>query len=125
MRKIKFRAWSKNNYGSNKHEMIYYPELLHGGTVLVFENPPHERVDESDFNNDAILMQYVGLSDKNGKEIYEGDIVKYWGGEHPIIYYENGFYIKYSPKDYYSIQYESKKLEVIGNIYENPELITK
>ena len=74
------------------------------------------------------LMQYAGLKDKNGKEIYEGDIVKYndAGGEtHTrVIKYDDemgafccdrGAYV-----DYFTCM---REIEVLGNIYENPELL--
>jgi uncharacterized phage protein (TIGR01671 family) len=79
------------------------------------------------------LMQYTGLKDKNGTEIYEGDIVKYTSE------LENGiFEVKYGNCRFYGLWIEanfmgittdlfylgcSNELEVIGNIYENPELL--
>jgi hypothetical protein len=71
-------------------------------------------------DDDFILMQFTGLHDKNGKEIYEGDIVgSSWGYPHSkvgIVDFENIIYAKHEcviPDD----------LEVIGNIYEHPELL--
>jgi uncharacterized phage protein (TIGR01671 family) len=69
-------------------------------------------------------MQFTGMNDKNGKEIYEGDIVRYWGGVAPIEYNMFGFAIKETNDEYFDIN-EPDKIEVIGNIYENDNLINK
>ena len=75
------------------------------------------------------IMQYTGLLDKNGKEIYEGDVVKEIIS-FPSLYREELYEIKYEDSSFdcrckgggkYSIKY--KELEVIGNIYENKELL--
>lgn len=69
--------------------------------------------------------QFTGLTDKNGREIYEGDIVQYekvrndWG---KIIITIEKFEIEYNDCANYN-QDEASKLEIIGNIHDNPELI--
>lgn len=130
MREIKFRAWTGK-------EMIYYPEwfTLEGQHVLCFEEPPHSYVDESDIDNPnrVELMQYTGLKDKNGKEIYEGDIVK--NERHyfttSVEYYGSSFNCKSEGlplhtfiDEHYGEDSAKNSIEVIGNIYENPELLT-
>ncbi len=80
---------------------------------------------------DIRLRQYTGLQDKNGKEIYEGDVVKARGFEPElhIIRFDRGAFclepITGMPSHFWSdIKYvEDEHGEVIGNIYENPELI--
>ena len=108
MREIKFRAWN-----DNKKEMF-------------------DPVGEIDLNNERV-MQYTGLKDKNGKEIYEGDIIE-WTGE-PLLKdvpNKNKYIIKW--EIFHDIEkYEitgsgfktenPDRIEIIGNIYENPELI--
>mgnify|MGYP001233689767 FL=1 len=79
--------------------------------------------------NHAILMQYTGLKDKNGKEIYEGDIIRESDGDGgyiyaKVVYYKDGFMGKekgFEPE--YPISDFKNETEVIGNIYENPELL--
>ena len=61
MREIKFRAWDK------KRKMMFHFEL--------FEQPPTE-LGQPLYLDDLVLMQYTGLKNKKGKEIYEGDVVK-------------------------------------------------
>ena len=125
MREIKFRAWVKD-YEANKYRMIDWfldffsdmsPVTNYGG-----EFPDKD-------NSDIILMQYTGLKDKNGKEIYEGDFIGWPGtGLHYEIEFEDGaFKIAHSGTVYEWICFYKRRgeeVEIVGNIYENPELLT-
>lgn len=80
---------------------------------------------------DLVVMQYTGLKDKNGKEIYEGDIISYKyyrgfsGGEKEIIAkveFIDGCFGFYEFVGYFN-RYDLNESKVIGNIYENPELL--
>ena len=113
MREIKFRCWFDNQM--HKVEDISFK----GKTINLFA------ADIIKFEN-GILMQYTGLHDKNGKEIYEGDIVK----SYYYIYTPNGEQERFNQKviNYNDVLCEYNinafdNLEVIGNIYENPELL--
>ena len=74
------------------------------------------------------LMQYIGFHDKNGKEIYEGDIIHYYGGESAQGYYEyDDTMINDSITNWQTIGFvsESDNIEILGNIYENPKLLKR
>jgi len=113
-REIKFRAWNKKD-SNLKDRMIQQATITNNGLVVMPDG------DEWDIP----LMQYTGLKDKNGKEIYEGDIVMGMHGDTAVIgqvrYTEESIYPTYGWD--IMIQYPQKSIEVIGNIYENPELL--
>lgn len=113
-REIKFRAWDKNS------KTILY----------VLDNPSWAGTTGKliDSFEDEDLMQYTGLKDKNGKEIYEGDIVKSRHQEKAIVIWdiENACFATETVDDVVKgeKQYCLPDVEVIiGNIYENPGLL--
>jgi uncharacterized phage protein (TIGR01671 family) len=133
MREIKFRAWDKEN-----KNMLYPKPLSPIKFMLSFSGEFGWFDLDKQMWSGIIpkryyeLMQYTGLKDKNGTEIYEGDLLTDYG-EAPPVYVEyseeHGAYCfvdKFDPSGtvYYTplmISYE--QMEVIGNIYENPELL--
>ena len=91
-------------------------------------------MDFQDYNlrseyDDVKLMQFTGLLDKIGKEIYEGDLIKVgnFGDLHEVIWEERAYYRmrKLGSNTGIAFYVNDRSLEVIGNIYENPELLTQ
>jgi len=74
------------------------------------------------FDHDQILMQSTGLKDKNGVEIFEGDIIVWEYSEKPQEVFWDNSICGFSTKHYH-LWRTVKKVKVIGNIYENPELL--
>ena len=139
MREIKFRAW-------NGELLSVFDDIMNitlGETIVHFQ----DKETEAAFAYDSvILMQYTGLKDKNGKSIYEGDILDLHSTVNGVnlfeVYYnepqarfsikyytsrmqERGLEYEYSVSDFFKPCEFSGEVdfEIIGNIYENPELL--
>ena len=140
MRTIKFRVWDGKymdyDVWVNSFGAFGYSEKKH--------NTPN--IEISSYSKESIIMQFTGLHDKNGKEIYEGDIILFqkfsnWDDDSmkrhkaTVIFKEGCFMweiLEFGKKSvtYYANATEPLRntnsiwgLEVIGNIYENPELL--
>ena len=127
MREIKFRAWVKEKKEIFEVILINYVSKK---VTYIVERTGHLLNIRHDKFNDIELMQYTGLKDKNNKEIYEGDIVKLRAnhGIGVVKYYDEwgAFvveYIKHRQLAVLGMNYYKEDIEILGNIYENSELI--
>lgn len=128
---LKFRAWVKED-----KEMLPVYAIVYDNKTVWVEEPDDEDPSGCLEFDDVILMQSTGLKDKNGKEIFEGDVVQYQNTKVPsansegvIRYFDNwamfGIDIEHNePRAlFFSGLADHISLEVVGNIYENPELL--
>jgi uncharacterized phage protein (TIGR01671 family) len=150
MREIKFRAWD-----TLTKKMISEGFYVIGETTMfnMIDQYIHEHKGDAESSlqrfNDIELMQYTGLKDKNGKDIYPHDVIRWEGGFHngafigEVLLEEGtvgpckgpnvfGYYLKGRKENetnsllngsgLYNL-WKLEQMEVIGNIYENPELL--
>lgn len=153
MRDIKFRGKIKgSNTGEHALDWAYgdLVKELSTGKCFIYDL---SHFDETTLLKDVLIEvdpktvgQYTGLKDKNGKKIYEGNIVKiefdmfamnFGLNEHikehgnkyefvgEVKYYDGAFHIDNNKDEAYDLFHEISPVEVIGNIYENPELLEK
>lgn len=133
MRKIKFRAWDSDRKKmvfefANEIDSIEYSLITNEDNELFCGN----YMDNGDWQEPK-LMQFTGLTDKNGKEIYEGDIVKIGLKRTKQVKYNVQGARFWMIKEHFTEEFMAdfgdenitlcSNLEVIGNIYENPELL--
>ncbi|MEN2346497.1 YopX family protein [Lentilactobacillus parabuchneri] len=126
-REIKFRIWRAPDEYTKVSWMESWDSLLNYSMSDIFQLD----------NPDDVLEQFTGLKDRNGKDIYEGDILAWhsniyrkhdWVGL--VLYRGAGFAVQESDKSYSSPEWldcacrkDANIIEVIGNIHENPELL--
>lgn len=122
---IKFRVWDKEE---NKMHKVKTIEFSRRGARIIHlaEVNSNGKGDHKRWHSSVELMQSTGLKDKNGTEIYEGDIIKNPYDEiYTVKWFDAAFYLeeKYNGGfDYFEL-YSGDNKKVIGNIYENPELL--
>lgn len=125
-REIKFRAWDTTYSTMIDWDCLTRKEAGWGNFL--------DEIFRKEFNGRLLLMQFTGLHDKDGVEIFEGDIVEVLHRtEHQEDWYRTKGVVEYSPAEFYirgdghsitcHFHYNDSDREVLGNIYENPELI--
>lgn len=130
-REFKFRIWLKPTYEYKCEFMDRYgrklPDLdCRFYTQDYFFDDTWLNTDDYE---DIIVEQYTGLKDKNGKEIYEGDILETCCGKAEVYFDDEFLMYKIKVKHGGTMPFVSKKskkhfdYEIIGNIHENPELL--
>ena len=111
-RPIKFRVWD-----------FFHKQWITGAAIELNGCIINTSFAEPETN--CVALQYTGLTDKNGKEIYEGDIIHLKFGElnaNLVVKWDEYMGLKYHNGGWTSLVHVDTHGEVIGNIFENPEL---
>lgn len=126
MRTLKFRAWSTS-------QKRMYDRVLAGPgdpCSIVWDD---ERKDWLHFDEHCgEIMQYIGLDDANGQEIYEDDIIEIEGATAKVVYWEQppefGLDASHNEEDWcddWNLCDDHERMEIVGNVHENPGLLNK
>lgn len=134
MRNYKFRAWDINKkvYIPTEYWAVVTTDF--GAFGIMLKDWEDYKEGEYFYSNSQVLQQFTGLHDKNGVEVWEGDIVRCGYGVGQVIYNAGCFMVQWiDDKEAYMEFFFSKKgmyarkddelFEIIGNVFDNPELL--
>ena len=123
MREILFRG--KHTRTGEWVEGLLWRKKYNDNRLFISCFPDKDDNEEIYIIDPKTVGQYTGLTDKNGKKIFEGDVVKWDGTEISQIRYCEGVYRLCNAKGYYGVSLHNhySYVEVIGNIHDNPELL--
>jgi uncharacterized phage protein (TIGR01671 family) len=115
--RLKFRVWDK------LAERMIYPHNDNQQHFIIDLNGRFHNLQNGSGGDDYAIQQYTGLKDKNGKEIYEGDVVEIGDRKKEVIFNIGMFYIDENYGDIVTLSEVDNIIEVIGNIFKTPELL--
>jgi uncharacterized phage protein (TIGR01671 family) len=134
MREVKFRAFQKQSSLNRRpgiyqvKDIIWYDEPFEPNDEEIYRGEVFFKgFDDSEYLEDIILMQYTGLKDKNGVDVFEGDILRLTTkAPHVdvVVEWDEEYAGFTTSKKDHTHMFGSHLCEVIGNIYETPELLT-
>lgn len=140
MREIKFRGWNKEQQimcFDDEDNSAEYWDGIRSSIIGLINHRLRDVGCKYDYRSKYVVMQYTGLKDKNGREIYEGDIIdyvmpNYCDGVHDertarreVEFAAGCFWLASEIGDdaLYDVIYNDDELEIVGNIHENPDLL--
>lgn len=123
MREIKFRGKRAYNPDNLENNEFVYGNYSNDPCPNITWNNKQNELDVSEVVKETI-GQFTGLKDKNGVEIFEGDIVNsnYFKNA-SVVFWRYGWYFNTGKDNHHSFNTASHSFEIIGNIHENPELL--
>jgi len=130
MREIKFRVWDKRVNKMSPVANISFGDDGSARTIITELAPKDKYYDAVVHGENGVLLQFTGLKDCRGNEIYEGDVLKMGDATAKVVFWgrppEFGLDFSHNEDEWcedWDLSDDSERMQIIGNIYEHPELL--